>query len=228
MRFVLASGLLLAGCKATAPLPDGVPRGDSAIDFPPPAAPARRPVAWDGQGVFELHTTDFHFELGGTQVLSVANDGSVQDLFVRHDLETVDVFCKNVEVERKTVCAELRKSGEKTVGSSTWMIAKYTLSADEQAELRSRLAGARIADLDPRYEQKDVDDGTTRTVRLTSQAGSIEVSIYTGNGENTPAALRPVFEFLRAVQTAHAADRSRAPVASPAEQKDLLRAARGT
>ena len=234
MRFALAA-LLIAiggGCRAAAP-PDGAPHPYVAPSATPapviaPSATKITAAAWNGQGDFELHYTDFHFELGGTQVISIGTDGRVRDLFVRHAIVKVDAYCKNVTADLADVCADLRKHGEKEIGTTSWFLATYPLTAAERADLRARVTQARLASLDAHYEQKGLEDGTTNTYRLVSAAGSTEVSVYTGDGSNVPAELRPLIQFLRGLETTHAADRERAPKASAAEQLALLRAARGT
>lgn len=225
-RLSLLLACLLA-CRSGKP---DVSDATTPVDAPPPKASATSRASWNGQGDFQFFATDFHFELGGTQVVAVAADGSVRDLFVRHRLEQVSAYCKDPPVERREVCADLQKHGEKQVGTQTWFLARYPLTQVEHAELRARLLRARMGDLQPLYQQKDLQDGTTRSYNLITAAATpvtYRVSVYAANQPMTPAGLVPVADFVRDLPLAHEEARRTAPPASDAERIELTRLADG-
>lgn len=187
-------------------------------------------VAWNGEGPLELVFTDFHFELGGTQVVAIADDGRVRDLFVRSEIVAVTSFCADAGPGRSEVCADLVKRGESRVGTTTWFVAEYTLDPAARDELRAKVRAAKLETLRDRYAEANLEDGTTRTYSVVTRAGARRISTYSGRDPVDPAGLREIASFVRRQQDRHAAERSRARVATAADHAsfDALAEGKGT
>ena len=217
------------GCRS------GAPEADSAQ---PPATPALASSAravkastprphWDGTGSFRLYATDFHFELGGTQILAVDEAGHVRDLFVRHEIVPIRTYCADAGPDRVDACRELVKSGQKDVGTHRWFLAEYTLSADALGAFRKTLATADLAALDPSYTGSSGEDGTTHGYFLVTREGRVVVSAYSTTKPAEPPRLLAVRGFLLEQQKADEDARARAPEGSGAAMAALLVEAEG-
>lgn len=212
--------LAIAGCR------DGAtpPRGAAASDANPTDA---RRLPWDGKGAYTLVLTDFHFELGGTQITIVDDRGKVRELFVRHEIAKTRELCADGgPVAYGEVCKGLVARGESEVGLHRWFIAEYTLTASERARLVDAIVAARIATLDPRYAKSTIPDGTTRTYRLVTATGAVEVSAYATDEPPEPAPLRAVAEVVSAAIAARPTERAAAKEATSDEQAAFARDAR--
>lgn len=175
-------------------------------------------IAWDGEGPLEVVFTDFHFELGGTQVVAIGDDGRVRDLFVRSEIVAVTSFCADAGPGRSEACADLVKRGESRVGTTTWFVAEYTLDPAAREELRAKIRAAKLETLRDRYAEANLHDGTTRTYRITTRAGVRSISTYSGREPVEPPGLREVASFVRTQQERNAAERARARVATAADR----------
>jgi len=228
MSRTVSGGLLLAlftACRSSAPSAEAPASSASpaacASAAPPAAGPGATAPAWDGEGDFQLTVTDFHFELGGTQVFAVAADGKVRDLFVKHELVKTSALCADAGAEWRDTCASLKKQNEAQVGVTHWKLAEYTLTPEVQASLRRALVSANMGGLAPRYANSKIPDGTTRTYRLVTKRGATKVSAYSVGGPAEPPALLPLVELVRAQQAAHEDARGKAREASAAERRAL-------
>lgn len=217
------------GCRSGAPNADSVqPAASPAVGSSARAAKASTPRAhWDGTGAFRLYATDFHFELGGTQVLAVDETGRVRDLFVRHEIVPIRTYCADAGPDRIEACRDLVKSGQKDVGTQRWFLAEYTLSADALGAFRKTLATADLAALDPSYTGSSGEDGTTHGYFLVTRDGRVVVSAYSTTKPAEPPRLLAVRGFLLDQQKAHEDARARAPEASAAAMAALLVEAEG-
>ena len=86
-------------------------------------------------------------------------------------------------------------------------LAEYQLSEAEATELRAALTSPESLSLDGRYIAPDISDGTTQT--FTVLAGDHKQDVYCYH--QWPAPVTRIREQLRAIQTAHAEERSAAP-----------------
>ena len=211
---VLAFGwVALGACRGVdAPAPGAEPSTEAGK-----LAVAER-VAWNGEGPLEVVLTDFHFELGGTQVVAIGDDGRVRDYFVRSELVEVRSFCADAGPGWSGACADLVKRGETRVGTMTWFVAEYTLDAAALGELRAKVVAAKLETLRDRYAEANLHDGTTRTYRITTRAGVRRISTYSAREPVDPVGLREITAFVRRQQDGHAADRARARVATAADR----------
>lgn len=219
----------LLSCRSGTPATDGAP---------PPASPAAAPSGngaraasarahWDGKGSFRFYSTDFHFELGGTQVLAVDETGRVRDLFVRHEIVPIKTYCSDAGPERVDACRDLVKSGQKDVGTHRWFLADYTLSAEALATFRRTLFTADLGALEPHYSGNDGEDGTTHGYFLSTREGRVVVSGYSTGAPAEPPRLFAVRSFLLDQQTAHEDARKRAPEVSYVVVTAMLAEAEG-
>lgn len=219
----------LVSCRSGTPATDGAP---------PPASPAAAPSGsgaraasarahWDGKGSFRLYSTDFHFELGGTQVLAVDETGRVRDLFVRHELVPIKTYCSDAGPERVDACRDLAKFGQKDVGTHRWFLADYTLSPEALATFRKTLFTADLGALEPYYSANNGEDGTTHGYFLSTREGRVEVSAYSTNTTAEPPRLFAVRGFLLDQQTVHEDARKRAPEVSYVVVAAMLAEAEG-
>lgn len=209
-RSIAPLGLLVAAlvatlvsCRSVTPTTDGA-------QPPAPGAVSARPH-WDGKGSIRLYLTDFHFELGGTQVLAVDEAGHVRDLFVRHEIVPIKTYCSDAGPERVDVCRDLVKSGQKDVGTHRWFLAEYTLSPEAVLAFRKTLFAADFGALEPHYSSSKGADGTTHGYFLTTREGRVETSAYSTSEPAEPPRLFAVRSFLLDQQTAHEDARKRAP-----------------
>ncbi|MFO0643997.1 MAG: hypothetical protein U0183_32525 [Polyangiaceae bacterium] len=215
----------LVACRGVdAPAPGAEPSTGAGK----PAVAAR--VAWDGEGPLEVVLTDFHFELGGTQVVAIGDDGRVRDYFVRSELVEVKSFCADAGPGWSGACADLVKRGETRVGTMTWFVAEYALDAAALGELRAKVVAAKLESLRDRYAEANLHDGTTRTYRVTTRAGVRRISTYSAREPVEPAGLREIATFVRTQQDRNAAVRARARVATAADRAsfDALAEGKGT
>lgn len=204
----LAVFVSVAGCATAAP-PAPAPAAQTASASPP---------AWDGSGDFRLVFTDFHFEIG-QQIVIVASDGAVTDLFVTHELLETQVFCKApANDDDAKLCETVTKEGLKQFGRSVPHVARYTLSPDALRRGRELLVAAKFDGLAPRYENSSIADGTTHTYRLTAGGQSRTVSAYGVRDASEPPALQAVLRWLRGERDAHAKARADAPRITGAER----------
>lgn len=221
--FVLAFGwVALGACRGVdAPAPGAEPSTEAGK----PAVAER--VAWNGEGPLEVVLTDFHFELGGTQVVAIADDGRVRDLFVRNELVEVKPFCADAGPSWAEVCSDLQKRGESRFGTMTWLVAEYTLDGAAREELRTKVRAAKLETLRDRYAEANLHDGTTRTYRITTRAGVRRISAYSGREPVEPPGLGEIASFVRAQQDRNAAVRVRARVATAADRASFEALAEG-
>jgi hypothetical protein len=171
-----------------------------------------------------LYATDFHFELGGQQIVAIEDD-KVRDLFVRHRTEQVNKICVTPPADLTDLCAQLRNNGDKVVGFTDWFVAEYALSKNESAELRSLLVAAKMGTLKPQYTNTKGEDGTTRTYRLVSGTLDQNVSCYMIGGPSEPSELLPVHMFIAKLFETHQGERTNAKAATPQKRRELERAA---
>lgn len=238
---ILLTGSLAAGCASPAPgntighvvpvssaTPASSVAPSAAVSASRPAVVSPRPAPWDGVGPFTLHVTDFHFELGGTQVLTVDDGGKVRDLFVRDEMVPTRVFCADAGADIAEICRGLTKRGEPQIGVTRWYIAEYTLTDDARAELRRSIVTARLASLDARYASSTIPDGTTRKYRLVTGAGAVVVATYSTDTAAEPPPLLTLLRFVQAQQKAHATTRAGAREASGQARMAIEREANGS
>jgi hypothetical protein len=217
----------LVACRAGTPATDAAqpiataPGSALASSGGGPRDASARPH-WDGTGTFRLYATDFHFELGGTQILAVDETGHVRDLFVRHEIVPIRTYCADAGPDRVDACRELVKSGQKDVGTHRWFLAEYTLSADALGAFRKTLVAADLASLEPSYTGSAGEDGTTHGYFLVTREGRVVVSAYSTTKPAEPPRLSAVRAFLLDQQKAHEDARARAPEASAAAMAALL------
>lgn len=227
LALVLAFGMVGVGaCRGV----DAPARGgaEPTTDAGKPAAVER--VAWNGEGPLEVVLTDFHFELGGTQVVAIGDDGRVRDLFVRSELVEVKSFCGDAGPSWAEACADLVKRGETRFGTTSWFVAEYTLDAPAREELRKKVLAAKLETLRDRYEVANLHDGTTRTYSVVTRAWERRVSAYSAREPVEPPGLREIASFVRRQQDRHAVERARARVATAADRAtfDALAEGKGT
>lgn len=217
------------GCRSGAPEADSAqPPATPALASSARAVKASTPRAhWDGTGAFRLYSTDFHFELGGTQVLAVDETGRVRDLFVRHEIVPIRTYCADAGPDRAEACRDLVKSGQKDVGTHRWFLADYTLSPEAVVALRETLVAADLSALEPHYSGATGEDGTTHGYFLSTREGRVVVSAYSTGAPAEPARLFAVRAFLLDQQKAHEEARKRAPEVSSSAMTALLAEAEG-
>ena len=202
------------------------PGAEPSTEAGKPAVAER--VAWNGEGPLEVVLTDFHFELGGTQVLTVDDGGKVRDLFVRDEMVPTRVFCADAGADIAEICRGLTKRGEPQIGVTRWYIAEYTLTDDARAELRRSIVTARLASLDARYASSTIPDGTTRKYRHVTGAGAVVVATYSTDTAAEPPPLLTLLRFVQAQQKAHATTRAGAREASGQARMAIEREANGS
>lgn len=219
----------LVSCRSGTSVTDGAPPPASPIaaSSGSGARPASARAHWDGKGSFRFYSTDFHFELGGTQVLAVDETGRVRDLFVRHEIVPIKTYCSDAGAERVDACRDLVKSGQKDVGTHRWFLADYTLSQEALAAFRKTLFTADLGALEPHYSAKNGEDGTTHGYFLSTQGGRVEVSAYSTSEPAEPPRLFAVRGFLLDQQTVHQDARKRAPEVSDVVVAAMLTEAEG-
>lgn len=165
----------------------------------PGAKTADAAFGWDGHGPFTFSATDFHFELGGTQILQVDDSGRVRDLFL--------------ELQGTQTNDEIARS---------WRLARFSLAVPEQATLRKLLVAARLASLERFAQGARYPDGTTTSWVLRTPTQFDAVTRYE---MAPPAELAPVMRFLDACKAAHGEARARAAPVQPEERLEMERKA---
>lgn len=167
-------------------------------DAPPDASPTMSGTA-DGDrgaapdvkgGRFERFVwTDFHFEMGGTQVFDVSGR-RVRDLF--HD-------------SRKTTI-----QGQPAI-QMFFRLAEYDLTDAELASLERAVAAPSYWALQPRYEEPDIEDGSTQTFTVWLDTGKKDVVCY----HQWPEPVRAMRDLVAAIQKGHEAERKAAAEVDP-------------
>ncbi len=102
-----------------------------------------------------------------------------------------------------------------------WALASYTLTPAEHAELRRLVHEANLAALQAEYTQPQVNDPTATTFSLHTPQGRLSTRCSGANRDPVPAALLPVYAFVQARISAHAADRAKAPASTPNAVREL-------
>lgn len=217
----------LLSCRSVTPTTDGAqPPAPGAVSTGSARAASARPH-WDGKGSARLFLTDFHFELGGTQVLAVDETGHVRDLFVRHEIVPITTYCSDAGPERTDACRDLVRSGQKDVGTHRWLLADYTLSPEALVAFRKTLFAADFGALERHYSSTTEPDGTTHGYFLTTREGRVETSAYSTREPAEPPRLFAVRSFLLDQQAAHEEARKRAPEVRFQVVTDMLAEAEG-
>lgn len=209
MRVIALVFLLLSSC--------------SRSPAPAPVAREAPTDGWDGRGAFTFSMTDFHFELGGTQILQIDSAGLLQDLFVEHRATPVAEYCADAGVDKAEACASLKRSGSATVTVPHWHLAHIALAPAEVEELRRALTAAHLATLKREDQGATYPDGTTRTWVLKTERAVDWVSRYE---MGPPAELEPVLKRIAALVGAHPEARKDAPEPTPAQRAALERSAK--
>jgi hypothetical protein len=187
--------LAAAGCQpSSAPTPtahvEPTPSVTEKAD-PTPAAP--RPDAR------RLVETDFHFELGGTQVFEIYGDGRARYLYVEF--------------------VEEKHQGQRVLAGH-WHLAQIQLVPAERGELERVIAAADFYALDDSYILDGIEDGTTKTYTLYGDRGVKRVSCYM----RYPPPLEPLRQLLQQIRTAHEPELEKAPEVDAAAAEAVRKA----
>jgi hypothetical protein len=164
------------------------------------------------EGGYRFALTTFQLELG-TEMFVVDSDGSVRDLFVKHELVQTGAFCaKAKSAEDLSLCAEMRKAGEKQFGTRRDFVARYVFQPETLSVFNSLLRAAHFDTLQASYKNSEAEDGTTRSYSLKRlRTGETRtVSAYSISTPSEPESLQALHEFLRKQASLHESDRKAA------------------
>lgn len=219
----LAAFAALPGCQPSSSGRSGdVPPAQTGSPHPVEAAsaPGLRVSLVEGgteasastlDGSFRFVLTDFHFEKG-TEAFVVGADGSVKDLFVRHERVKTAELCANAKsTEDKDLCTQMRKDGAKEFGVTKSFLAHYTFSPEALSVFRSLLRSAKFETLKPSYSVSNLHDGVTNTYTLQAGGKTHRVSAYAADTPAEPERLLAVRTFLVKQAQVHEAERKNAP-----------------
>jgi hypothetical protein len=125
--------------------------------------------------------TDFHFEMGGTQVFDVTGRHA-RDLF--HDSR------------------QATHQGQ-PVTQMFFRLAEYDLTDAELAALQRAAIAPSYWSLEPRYTNKDIEDGSTQTFTVWAGKRKKDVVCY----QEWPEPVGALREVVSSIQKSHAAER---------------------
>lgn len=175
--------VLALGCSRPAapsdPAGDTVPAGNSET----PASTDGRSSATDpsDERLDRFVWTDFHFEMGGTQVFDVTGR-HVRDLF--------------------HASRQATHQGQPVI-QMFFRLAEYDLTDAELAALRRAAMAPSYWSLEPRYTNKDIEDGSTQTFTVWAGKRKKDVVCY----QEWPEPVGALREAVSSIQKSHVAER---------------------